>query len=81
MQKKQNDMWLFLMYFTDGTWSSCREISLTTPKDIESCFKNKVIFQVFVYFAFMSYNPDTSIKDPYFSLKHLEFSTLETQNL
>ena len=26
----------------------------------------------------MSYNPDTGIKDPYFSLKHLEFSTLET---
>ena len=29
----------------------------------------------------MSYNPDTVIKDPYFSLNHLEFSTLETQNL
>ena len=57
------------------------EISLASPKDIELCFQNKVIFQDFVYFASMYYNPDKSIKDSYFSLKHLEFSTLEPQNL
>ena len=27
----------------------------------------------------MSYNPDTGIKDPHFSLKHSAWSTLETQ--
>ena len=79
MQKKQKDTWLSLMYFTDELWSSCREISLTSPKDIELCFHSKVIFQVFVSFTFMSYNPDTGIKNPHFSLKHLEWSTLETQ--
>ena len=57
------------MYFIDGTLSSCTEISLTSLKDIDLCFQNKVIFQVFVSFASMSYNPDTGINDPHFSLK------------
>ena len=58
------------MYFTDGSLSSCTEISLTSLKDIELCFQNKVtFFQVFVTFASMSYNPDTGIMDPHFSLK------------
>ena len=40
------------MYFTDGTLSSCTEISLTSLKDIELCFQNKAIFfQGFVCFA------------------------------
>ena len=57
------------MYFTDGTLSSCIEISLTSPKDIKLCFQKKVFFQVFVSFDSMSYIPDTGMKDPHFSLK------------
>ena len=38
---------LFLMYFRDGTLSSCTEISLTSFKDIELCFQKKVIFSSF----------------------------------
>ena len=57
------------MYITDGTLSSCTEISLTTLKDTELCFQKKVFFQVFVSFASMSYNPDTGVEDPHFSLK------------
>ena len=45
-----------------------RNISFSL-KDIELSFQNKVIFHIFVSFAFMSYNPDTGIKDPHFSLK------------
>ena len=37
----------FPMYFTDGTLSSCTEISLTSLQDIELCFQNKVIFSSF----------------------------------
>ena len=44
-------------------------MSLTSLTDIELCFHNKVFFQVFVYFTSMSYDPDTGIKDPYFTLK------------
>ena len=36
------------MYFTDGTLSSCTEISLTSPKDIELCFQNKVIKDLYL---------------------------------
>ena len=50
------------MHFTDGALSSCTEISLTSLKDIELCFQNKVIFSSFVSFVSMSYNPDTGIK-------------------
>ena len=57
------------MYFTDRTLSSCTETSLTSLKDTELYFQNKVIFSSFVSFASMPYNPDTSIKDPHFSLK------------
>ena len=38
------------MYFTDGTLSSCTEMSLTSLKDIELCFQNPLL---------LSYNPDT----------------------
>ena len=45
----------------------------TSLKDIELCFQNKAglffFFQAFVSFASMSYNPDTGIKVPHFSLK------------
>ena len=57
------------MYFTDGTLSSCIEMSLTSLKDIEICFQNKVVFSSFCTFASMSYNPDTGIKDLHCSLK------------
>ena len=57
------------MYFTDRTLSSCTEISLTSLKDIELCFQNKVIFSSFGILSSMSHNPSTGIKDPHFSLK------------
>ena len=38
------------MYFTDGTLSSCTEMSLTSLKDIELRFQNPLL---------LSYNPDT----------------------
>ena len=47
--KKQKDM---RDYFTDGTLSSCTEISLTNLKDIELCFQNKVIFSSFCILCF-----------------------------
>ena len=62
------------MLFTDGTLSSCTEISLTSLKDIELCFKKKVIFSSFcilcfyIFVSFTSYNPDTGIKDPHLVL-------------
>ena len=47
--KKQKDI---RDYFTDGTLSSCTEISLTNLKDIELCFQNKVIFSSFCILCF-----------------------------
>ena len=50
MQKSKKT--LFLMYFTDGTLSSCTEISLTSLKDIKLCFQNKAIFSSFCILCF-----------------------------
>ena len=40
------------MYLTDGTLSSCTEMSLTSLKDIDLCFQNKVIFSSFCILGF-----------------------------
>ena len=50
--------------------STYRNISkdvVFSPKDI--VLRRKLLFQVFVSFVSMSYNPDTGIKDPCLSLK------------
>ena len=49
-QKKQKTYVTISMYFTDGTLSSCTEISLANLKDIE--FQNKVIFSSFCILLF-----------------------------
>ena len=57
------------MYFTDGNYLHVQKYILLVLKILSCVFRVKLFFQDFVSFASMSYNPDTGIKDPHFSLK------------
>ena len=57
------------MYFTDGHYFHVQKYILLVLKLLSCVFRVKLLFQDFVSFASMPYNPDTDIKDPHFSLK------------
>ena len=52
-----------------GHYLHVQKYLLLVLKILSCVFRIKLFFQVFVSFAYMSYNPDTGIKDPHFSLK------------
>ena len=46
-----------------------KKYTLLVLKIFSFVFRIKLFFQVFVFFASMSYNPDTGITDPHFNLE------------
>ena len=52
-----------------GHYLHVQKYLLLLLKILNCVFRKKFFFQVFVSFASMSYNPDTGVEDPHFSLK------------